>query len=52
MHIVVAGVAGVAGAFLPYLLPPRTWAAARELEHLRVEVDGRGDPFLGFVGTF
>lgn len=52
MHIVVAGVAGFAGAFLPYLLPPRTWAAAREIEHLRVEVDGRGDPFVGFVGTF
>jgi hypothetical protein len=52
MHIVVAGVTGFAGALVPYLLPPRTWAAAQELEHLRVEVDGRGDPFVGFVGTF
>jgi hypothetical protein len=52
IHIVVAGVAGLTGALLPYLLPPRTWAAARELEHLRVEVDGRGDPVIGFIGTF
>jgi len=51
-HLVVAGVAGFGGAQLPYLIPPRTWAAARELEHLRVQVDGRGDPFVGYVGTF
>jgi hypothetical protein len=52
MHLVVAGVAGFAGALLPYLIPPRTWAAARELERLRFEVDGRGNPFVGYVGTF
>jgi hypothetical protein len=52
MHIVTAGVAGAAGALLPYLLPPRTWAAARELEHIRVEVDAHGDPFVALSGTF
>ena len=52
MHLVAAGVAGFGGALLPYLLPPRTWAAARELEHLRFQVDGRGDPFIGYGGTF
>jgi hypothetical protein len=52
MHLVAAGVAGFAGALLPYVIPPRTWAAARELERLRFEVDGRGNPFVGYVGTF
>jgi hypothetical protein len=37
MHVLTAGVAGFAGALVPYILPPRTWAAARELQHLRVE---------------
>lgn len=36
MHVVTAGVAGFTGALIPYLLPPRTWSAARELQHLRV----------------
>jgi len=52
MHLVAAGVAGFAGALLPYVIPPRTWAAARELERLRFAVDGRGNPFVGYVGTF
>ncbi len=35
---------GIAGALLPYLLPPKTWRAAKELEHLRAgeTEDGRG----------
>lgn len=37
LHVLTAGVAGFTGALLPYLLPPRTWSAARELQHLRVE---------------
>jgi len=52
MHLVIAGVAGFGGALLPYLISPRTWTAARELEHLRFQVDGRGNPFVGYVGTF
>ena len=35
-RLVLAGTTGFVGAFLPYLLPPRTWRAARELERLRV----------------
>ena len=42
VHLVAAGVAGFAGAFLPYLVPPPSWAAARELDHLRVGADARG----------
>jgi hypothetical protein len=37
LHVLTAGVAGFTGALVPYLLPPRTWSAARELQHLRVE---------------
>ena len=51
MHLVVAGVAGFAGAFLPYLLPPRSWAAARELDHLRLGADGHGVS-LGYSVAF
>jgi hypothetical protein len=51
MHLVAAGVAGFAGAFLPYLLPPRSWSAARELDHLRLGADGRSVS-LGYSVTF
>ncbi len=42
MHLVAAGLAGVTGAFLPYLLPPRTWAAAREIDRIRFGADAHG----------
>ena len=47
MRLVVASGLGIAGALLPYVLPPKTWRAAKELEHLRASptADGRG----GFV---
>jgi hypothetical protein len=51
MHLVTAGVAGFGGALLPYLLPPRTAAAARELDKLRFATDGRS-VFLGYTTTF
>jgi hypothetical protein len=51
IHLVVAGVAGFGGALLPYLLPPKTWAAAREIERLQIATDGRG-VFLGYGGSF
>ena len=46
-RVVLASAFGVGGALLPDLLPPKTWRAARELEHLRAGAtgDGRG----GFV---
>lgn len=31
----ISGIAGLGGALLPYLLPPKTWAAAKELERIR-----------------
>ncbi|HEY3819625.1 MAG TPA: hypothetical protein VGL81_20795 [Polyangiaceae bacterium] len=52
MHLVTAGVAGFGGALLPYLLPPRTWSAAREIDRLRFGVDARGDFILGYGGSF
>jgi hypothetical protein len=51
MHVVTAGVFGFAGAFLPYLVPPKTWAAAREIDRLRVSASAQG-AFIGYVGTF
>jgi hypothetical protein len=51
MHLVTAGVAGFGGALLPYLLPPRTTAAARELDRIRLGIDGRGF-FLGYTASF
>jgi hypothetical protein len=50
-RLVVAGVSAVAGALLPYLLPPRTWRAARELERLRIEAGPQG-AVLGWHTTF
>jgi hypothetical protein len=52
MHLVTAGVAGFAGALLPYLVPPRTWSAARELDHLRFGADARGGVSLGYSLSF
>jgi hypothetical protein len=44
MRLVLASGLGVGGALLPYLLPPKTWRAAKELEHLRAgpTEDARG----------
>ncbi len=52
MHLVVAGLAGFGGAFLPYLFPPTTWSAAREIERIRIGADGHGGMFLGYSGRF
>jgi hypothetical protein len=52
LHVVVAGLAGFGGALLPYLVPPRTWSASREIEHLRFGADARGNVTLGYVTTF
>jgi hypothetical protein len=49
-HVAVAAVFGFAGALLPYVLPPRTVAAARELERIRVAPllgDGQGQGTVG-----
>lgn len=36
-RVFVAAGAGVLGALFPYLLPPRTWSAAKEIERMRIE---------------
>jgi hypothetical protein len=52
MHLVTAGLAGFGGALIPYLLPPRTWAAAREIDRIRFGADGRGNAFVGYELSF
>jgi hypothetical protein len=52
LHVVVAGVAGFGGALLPYLIPPRTWRAHRELERIRFGTDGHTGFFLGYSVRF
>ncbi len=37
VRIFIAAGAGVLGSLFPYLLPPKTWAAAKEIERLRIE---------------
>jgi hypothetical protein len=54
-HLFTAALAGFGGALLPYLLPPRTWSAARELEKLRLGVSAsRGSPraYVGYEVSF
>jgi hypothetical protein len=51
-HVAVAAAFGMGGALLPYLLPPRTWAASRELDRLRFGADGRGAAFLRYETHF
>lgn len=46
LRLVLAGAGGAIGALLPYLLPPKTWRAKKELEHLRAGATAHG----GFVG--
>jgi hypothetical protein len=52
MHIVAAGLAGFGGALIPYLVPPRTWAAVQELDRIRIGPDGRGGWCFGYVARF
>jgi hypothetical protein len=52
MHLVAAGLAGFGGALIPYLLPPRTWAAVQELDRIRLGPDGRGGWCFGYVARF
>lgn len=52
LHAVAAGVMGFGGALLPYVLPPTTWRAAKEIERIRLGGDGRGGWMLGFTTEF
>jgi hypothetical protein len=42
MHVVTAIGFGFVGALLPYLLPPKTWRAQKELERIRAGADAHG----------
>ena len=50
-HLLLAGFAGLGGSLLPYLLPPKTWRAARELANIRAGVSSNGG-FLGYSLSF
>jgi hypothetical protein len=52
MHLVAAGIAGFGGALLPYLVPPKTWRAAKELEQLRVGADAQGGVTVQYRVSF
>jgi hypothetical protein len=52
MHVVAAALAGFGGALLPYLLPPSTLVAARQLDHLRFGYDGKNGGFLQYGHDF
>jgi hypothetical protein len=51
LRLVFAGAGGLVGALLPYLLPPKTWRAAKELEHLRAGATVHGG-FVGYAVSF
>jgi hypothetical protein len=42
LRLATAAATGFGGAILPYLLPPKTWRAAKALERVRAGVDGTG----------
>lgn len=52
-RVLLPAFAGAVGSLLPYLLPPKTWRAAAELQHLRASAtpDGKG-AFFGWQGRF
>jgi hypothetical protein len=43
--------AGVAGALFPYVLPPRTYAAAKAIEKIRF-TPVAGGSFLSYTNSF
>jgi hypothetical protein len=50
-RLVLAGAGGTIGALLPYLLPPKTWRAKKELEHIRAGAT-TGGAFVGYSTAF
>jgi hypothetical protein len=51
LRLVLAGAGGLIGALVPYLLPPKTWTAARELERIRAGATAHGG-FVGYAISF
>ncbi len=52
VHFVVPAFTGFAGALLPYLLPPKTWRAAREIERIRAGATAQGGAYVGYTLRF
>ena len=50
-RLITAGGAAFVGALVPYLLPPRTWRAAKELEHIRAGTTAGGG-FVSYTLSF
>lgn len=50
-RIIVGAGMGVLGALFPYVLPPRTWAAKKEIERMRIQ-GIPGGAMLGWSTTF
>lgn len=50
-RFILPGITGFAGALMPYLLPPKTWRAAKEIERIRVEATDKG-AFVGYRFAF
>jgi hypothetical protein len=50
-RLFVAGGAGAIGALVPYVLPPKTWRAIKELQRIRAGADERGF-FIGYSARF
>ncbi|HEY8079364.1 MAG TPA: hypothetical protein VIF62_34775, partial [Labilithrix sp.] len=42
---------GLAGSLFPYLVPPKTWAAKKEIERIRLSTVS-GGPFLSYAVSF
>lgn len=47
----IAMASGLVGSLFPYLLPPRTWAAKREIERMRIG-EVAGGPFVSYGFAF
>lgn len=50
-RVFVAMGTGLAGSLLPYLLPPKPWAASREIERIRLG-EVAGGPFVSYGFAF
>lgn len=51
MRLVIAGATGAVGSVMPYVLPPRTWRALRELRHVQAGADAHG-AMIGYSVPF
>lgn len=51
IRVFVAMGTGALGSLFPYLLPPKTWAAKKEIERIRIG-EVAGGPFLSYGYTF